>query len=103
MYARASFYKTVTMSSCDLSISPIEYRSVIKFFVIKKLTREAIVKELNDVYGILCPSRTTIYKWINKFLNGRVSVEDNKKGRGRPEEIGQNKADQCEDLIRHFR
>ncbi len=75
-----------------MSLSPVEYRSVIKFLVQKKTSNaeEGTQKR---------PSRTTVYYWIVEFKGGRVSVEDDKEGRGRPEEIGQDKLECCEQSI----
>ena len=82
-----------------MPISPVEYRSVIKFFVLKNLSNETILNELKSVYKEESPSRTTIYYWIAEFRHGRASVEDDKAGRGRPAEIGEGTLEQCKKLI----
>jgi histone-lysine N-methyltransferase SETMAR len=82
-----------------MPISAVEYRSVIKFLVLKELTNETILNELKLVYKDESPSRTTIYYWIAEFRRGRTSVEDDKEGRGRPAEIGENTVEQCKRLM----
>ena len=57
-------------------MNPVEYRSVIKFLVLRGLKQQEILHQLQQVYGISCPSQATIYFWIGQFLHGRTSVID---------------------------
>ena len=54
----------------------VEYRSVIKHFVKKKLCGKEILEELQSVYGSESPSKTSVYFWVSEFKNGRSSVTD---------------------------
>ena len=85
------------------SVSPVEYRSVIKFLVLEGHTCEEIFPRLQRVYQDNCPALCTVYKWIADFKRGRQSVEDNIEGRGRPEEIGQEKVNLCDQLVHENR
>ena len=69
-----------------MSLEAVQYRSVIRFFVLKGMHREGIISELRGVYQEECPSERTIYRWYNEFQNGRTSVVNEEK-RGRPPEI----------------
>jgi histone-lysine N-methyltransferase SETMAR len=81
-------------------MNPIEYRSVIKFLVLRKIDSQEIIKELQDVYGINCPSRTTVYDWIAQFKRGRTDVFDLERP-GRPVEIDQGSLEKrCEEIIK---
>lgn len=67
-------------------ILDIEYRSVIKFFVLKGRCGKDIFEELTSVYGESAPSYTTVKYWTREFRGGRVSVLDEERS-GRPQEI----------------
>ena len=71
-------------------LHPVEYRSVIKFLVLRHEKSEQILKFLQETYEDECPSRTTIYDWISQFKKGRQSVFDEEKS-GRPCEVGDRK------------
>ena len=84
----------------SLTVSPVEYRSVIKFLLLEGKSAEEILTRLEQAYGSKGPARCTVYKWIAQFKGGRQSVDDNTEGRGRPEEIGQTKLDLCDELVK---
>lgn len=81
---------------------PVEYRSVIKFLVLRGDKNEIILTQLMETYGNTCPSRTTIYHWISQFRHGRESVFDDEKC-GRPCEISDEKKAQCAKIVREER
>ena len=56
------------------TVSAIEYRSVIRFLMMRGFTGNDILNELNLAYGSNAPSRSTVYYWIGEFKRGRQSV-----------------------------
>lgn len=54
----------------------IEYRAVIKHLTAKGLTGSVIYKELRQTMGDKCPARSTVFRWMSEFENGRTSVQD---------------------------
>ena len=56
-------------------VSAVEYRSVIRFLLIRGFTSADVLSELSLAYGSKAPSRTTVYFWISEFKRGRQSVE----------------------------
>ena len=59
------------------------HRHVIWFLLQKGKSRREILDEMHDVYGGDCPSRSTIYKWIERFEDGWDTVDDDHRP-GRP-------------------
>jgi len=53
----------------------IEYRAVIKFFVIESLAPNEIHSRFIKVYGDCSPSFSTIKKWAAEFKRGSTSPE----------------------------
>lgn len=86
-----------------MSINPIEYRSVIKFLLLRGKSHSEIMEELSAVYKTQCPSRSTIYYWIGEFNRGRQDVMQDFSQCGRPLEIPDTKMDECEQLLREQR
>lgn len=82
-----------------MTIISIEYRSVIKFLVLQKKTREEIIYELQQVYGEECPSKSTIYRCYNEYNRGRTTVEDDTRC-GRPLEIGEELISKLTEIVR---
>ena len=80
----------------------VEYRSVIKFLVLRGTAAGEIVQQLQEVYVDQCPCRATIYNWIREFQRGRQSVFDAER-EGRPPEIPDAKRDLCQQIIRDER
>ena len=68
------------------AISDIEYRSVIRFFVLKGTSAKDIFDELMAVYGKSATSYTTVKYWTREFKGGRTSVFDEERS-GRPREL----------------
>ena len=81
----------------------VEYRSVIKFLVLRKLSPNEILQQLQEVYKESCPSRTTVYYWIREFRGGRQTVFTDTSKSGRPTEIPAAKEEECAALIRENR
>ena len=83
-------------------IAPVEYRSVIKFLLLRNTKPDDIIQQLQEAYGNDCPSRATVYNWIRDFKAGRQSVFDADR-EGRPVEILPGKVDLCQQIIRNER
>jgi len=56
------------------------------FFVAKKMEAKDIHKEILPMYGEHCLSRQAVHNWVQKFLEGRTSIEDEHRA-GWPVEI----------------
>ena len=82
-----------------MQIAPVEYRSVIKFLVLKNIPTQEILKELQLVYKEQCPGKSTVYYWIAEFKGGRQDVQQDFSRVGRPQEIPEMKISQCDDII----
>ena len=70
--------------------SAVEYRSVIKFLVLRRTEPAVVIQQLQEVYQDKCPSCATIYNWIRDFKHGQESVFDLER-EGRPPEISDEK------------
>jgi len=85
------------LSTC----TTIEQRGVVRFFVGKK-RKEAKDnhKEMLPMCGEHCLSRQAVHNWVQKFSEGRTTIEDEHRA-GRPVEIATPETLQCvEDIIR---
>jgi len=82
--------------------SQVEFRSVIRFLLLKKYSTTNVITELKAVYGDHCPTESTIYRWVALFKGGRESVFDEKSS-GRPLEIPENKTEKLAQIIRENR
>ena len=60
-----------------------EIRSNIKFLVKLEWKGIQIIEALEKVYGARAPKKTTVYKWIQRFKEGRDDFEDDPRS-GRP-------------------
>ena len=83
-------------------IDAVEYRSVIKFLVLRRVPNDQIFSQLEDAYGKDCPCRRTIYNWIAVFKQGRQSVFDEERS-GRPSEISDETREKCVSIVREDR
>ena len=61
----------------------VEQRTNIKFCVKLGKTATETFNMLLEVYGDSCMSRTRVFEWHKRFVDGRLSVEDDAKP-GRP-------------------
>ena len=61
----------------------VEQRTNIKFCVKLRKTATETFNMLLEVYGDSCMSRTRAFEWHKRFVDGRLSVEDDAKP-GRP-------------------
>ena len=67
-----------------------EVRTNIKFLVKLGWKGTEIIQALQTVYKDDAPKKTCVYKWIERFRDGREAVEDD-EGRGRPTTSKNNK------------
>ena len=66
-----------------VTIMSVEQRTNIKFCVkLGKMVTETF-NMLLEVYGDSCMSRTRVFEWHKRFVDGQLSVEDDAKP-GRP-------------------
>ena len=79
-------------------LPPVEYRSVIRFLLLRHYDKQAIQSELSAAYGDEAPYRATVYKWIQEFQSGRVDVTD-RKSTGRPTEIGDDHREKLQRIV----
>ena len=61
----------------------IEYRAVIKFFVLDGLSATDIHAKMEKVLKESSPSFSTVHRWTLEFKRGRTSIEDDPRS-GRP-------------------
>ena len=64
-------------------MQPIQYRSVISFFVQGGKTSKEIIQHLREAYGAQAPSAATIKRWVWAVRRGRTELEDDHRV-GRP-------------------
>ena len=71
---------------CQISLFTVmenqkfEYRSVLKFLVLKGESASNIYKYMVVVYGDRTPSCTTVFEWARRFKDGQLNIEDNPRG-----------------------
>ncbi|EGI68410.1 FLJ37770-like protein [Acromyrmex echinatior] len=61
----------------------MEQRAVIKFNVKLGKSASETFRSMQQVYGSQCLCRTVVFEWHKRFLEGRETLEDDKKS-GRP-------------------
>ena len=77
-----------------------EQRGVVRFLWAKGMAGKDIHKEMLPMYGEHCLSRQAVHNWVQKFSEGRTSIEDEHRV-GRPVEISTPATLQSiEDVIR---
>ena len=81
-----------------MSLENVQYRSVIRFLLMKGKSREEIFVELSSVYGEESSSISTVKRWFNHFRDDRTSVFDEEKS-GRPREIGEEIAKKLKKIV----
>ena len=94
---------TRIFKSILIKMDEVEYRSVIKFYLMLNRSPENIMKDMRQAYGEQCPSRSTISRWIALFKQGRENVHQDYSAVGRQTEISDDKFKQCDALIRLHR
>ena len=67
-----------------------EVRTNIKFLVKLGWKGTEIIQALQTLYKDDAPKKTCVYNWIERFRDGRETVEDD-EGRGRPKTLKNNK------------
>jgi len=60
------------LSTC----TTIEQRGVVRFLWAKKMEAKDIHKEMQPIYSEHCLSRQAVHNWVQKFSEGRTSIED---------------------------
>ena len=66
------------LSTC----TKIEQRGVVRFLWAKNMEAKDIHKEMLPMYGEHCLSHRAVHNWVQKFSEGRTSIEDeNRVGR----------------------
>jgi hypothetical protein len=70
------------LSTC----TTIEQRGVVRFLWAKNMKAMDIHKEILPMYGEHCLSRQAVHIWVQKYSEGRTSIEDEHRA-GRPVEI----------------
>ena len=70
------------LSTC----TKIEQRGVVRFLWAKNMEAKDIHKEMLPMYGEHCLSRQAVHNWVQKFSEGRRSIEDEHRA-SRPMEI----------------
>jgi transposase len=61
----------------------MEQRAVVRFLTLKKLSARDITAELEGVYEHEALSLSAVKKWCKRFVNGRITLEDDPRS-GRP-------------------
>ena len=51
-------------------------REVIWYLWRKGMTRSQILREMVEMFGQTCPSKATVYRWIERFKNGDEDIHD---------------------------
>jgi len=54
----------------------IDQRGVVRFLWTKGMAAKDIHKEMLPMYGEHCLSRQAVHNWVQKFSEGRTSIED---------------------------
>jgi len=60
------------LSTC----TTIEQRGAVHFLWAKKMEAKDNHKEMRPMYGEHCLSRQAVHNWVQKFMEGRTSIED---------------------------
>ena len=63
------------LSTC----TKIEQRGVVRFLWAKNMEAKDIHKEMLPMYGEHCLSRQAVHNWVQKFSEGRTSIEDERR------------------------
>lgn len=84
------------------STGDVELRSVIKFCVGLKKTPAETLKLIQESSTLPSCGKTFVYKWHERFRNGRLSVNDDDRT-GRPSTVITSKIDSVRDIIRKDR
>ncbi len=63
-----------------------ERRSMIRFLLAENIKPCEIYRRMQSQYGSSCMNSSSFYSWVEKFKNGRTSIETEQRS-GRPIEI----------------
>jgi hypothetical protein len=64
------------MAAPQSTCTKIEQRGVVRFLWEKIMEAKDIHKEMLPMYGEHCLSRQAVHNWVQKFPEGRTSIED---------------------------
>lgn len=73
----------ILLASINLKMNKMEYRAIIKFFVMEGLSTTEIHKKILKVLKEDAPSFSTIHRWASQFRRGHTTIEDDPRS-GRP-------------------
>ena len=59
----------------------IEQHGVVRFLLAKGMAAKDIHKEMLPMYDEYCLSRQAVHNWVQKFSEGRTSIEDEHRSR----------------------
>lgn len=83
--------------------SVVEQRSVVRFLLAEGVSPPDIHKRMLAQYGKSCMNLRNVYKWVERFKDGRFSVEDEHRS-GRPVEVSTPSLQQrVDEMIKHNR
>jgi transposase len=54
----------------------MEQRAVVRFLTFKMLSARDIMAELEGIYGHEALSGSMVRKWLKRFVNGKITLED---------------------------
>ena len=80
----------------------VEFRSVIRFLLLRKTEKKDIICQLHEAYRNEAPCKATIYNWIREFSSGRNNVFDEERS-GRPQEIAEEKFEKLKIIVKEER
>lgn len=63
----------------DIGPDKFEVFACIKFIVNLQCKKSDNIKAITDVYKHNASKKTTIYKWIKRFNEGRVNIKDDNR------------------------
>ena len=66
----------------------IEQRGLVRFLWAKDMAAKDIYKEILPMYGEHCLSCQAVHNWVQKFSEGRTSIEDKHR-------VGRQVKEQC--------
>jgi len=97
MYRRSSCYKMAApLNAC----TTIEQGGVVRFLWAKNMEAKDIHKEMLPMYGEHCLSCQAIHNWVQRFSEGRTSIEDEHRAAWPVEIAMLETLQRVEDIIR---
>ena len=84
-------------------MNDFEVRANIKFMVKIEWKGTEIMKALGNVYGINAPKKIAVYKWVQRFREGREELEDDPRIGRRTTSKNQENSQAAQNLIEDAR